>query len=272
MITILVLLLILILCFGVYLFLIMPRVKDVADMDLLCTEYAHRGLWDSNTPENSMSAFMLAKEGGYGIELDVRITKDGELVVFHDESLARMCGVNQRVRNLTLAEIKQLTLPNGESVPTLAEVLTMVEGKVPVLIEIKASGKAVPLCRRLAALLDRYNGAFSIESFNPKLLAWFKQYRPRYARGQLLTRVEVGRTSGAPDSSLICFALSHMLLNFFSRPDFIAIDGRHMQEPSFRLISLLFRPKVFVWTVRTAKQYRACRTRGYFTIFEQIRP
>ncbi|MBQ8344872.1 MAG: glycerophosphodiester phosphodiesterase [Clostridia bacterium] len=273
MIPVFVILIILLLLAALYVFLTMPRIKDHADMDLLCTDYAHRGLWDAQVPENSMTAFYLAVQQGYGIELDVRLTRDGEAVIFHDENCKRMCGVDNRIRNMTLDEVKQLTLLNTEErIPTLSEVLEMVDGKVPLLIELKGGGVAVPLCRRTSAILDSYHGAFSIESFNPKLLRWFKQYRPRYARGQLLTRVDPGKTPGAPDNALICFALSHMLLNVLSRPDFIAVDGKCMREPSLRLLGLLFQPKIFVWTVRTPKQDRACHSRKYLTIFEHIRP
>lgn len=258
---------------GIFLCLVMPRVGDRADMDLLCTDYAHRGLWDTKIPENSMAAFANALRHGYGIELDIRLTKDSKLVVFHDDDLRRMCGIDKRVRELTLSELRGLTLRGTkEPIPTLAEVLALVDGAVPLLIEIKGDGTEHAICRRAVSLLDGYRGAFAIEAFDPRILAWFKSHRPRYARGQLVTRLHAGKTPGAPQSKLTCFALSHMLLNVLSRPDFIAIDGKELSSLSFRLPTLLFRPTVFVWTVRTTGQYRLCRSHSYFTIFEGLRP
>jgi len=266
-----VILLLVIIVAVVYIFLIMPRVTDRADMDFVSTDYAHRGLWNEIYPENSIAAFAHAVHCGYGIELDVQLSRDGEIMVFHDYDLSRMCGVKKRLSSLSAAELSTLRLSGSAyTVPTLAEVLRLVDGKVPLLIEIKGEGKEEKLCRKLAEALDVYHGAFAIESFNPLVLSWFKNYRPRFARGQLVTKVT--EVKGKKHGRLIGFMLSKMLLNVLSRPDFIAINGKMINSIAFRLCVVLFKCKGFAWTVSNLRQYRHCRRLGLFTIFEKIKP
>ena len=254
-----------------YVFLIMPRVTDRADMDMLSTDYAHRGLWGEKYPENSLPAFALAVERGYGIELDVRLSADGEVMVFHDEKLRRMCGVDGAIGDYGASELQRMGLANTSyGIPTFAKVLEIVDGKVPLLIEIKGEGKEEKLCRKLSVMLDTYNGAFAVQSFSPLVLSWFKRYRPRFARGQLVTRVR--RVEGKRYSHFLAFLLSNMLLNVMSRPDFISMDVRRLHNFGFRLCVPLFKCKAFVWTVRTGEQYKKVRTLGLFAIFEKITP
>lgn len=255
-----------------YIFLIMPRVSDRADMELLSTDYAHRGLHNGAYPENSLPAFYAAMRQGYGIELDVRLTRDGEAVVFHDATAKRMCGLGVRIEASTLSELKTLRLGGTSyTVPTLAEVLELVDGASPLLIEIKGDGnKSERLCRRVAELLDTYPGAFAIQSFDPKTLGWFKRYRPRFARGQLVCPLKSVR--GRKHPRLAAFALSNMFTNVISRPDFISVNGRQIKNPSFRICVALFKCRAFVWTVRTPRQYRHVHGFGLFAIFENFNP
>ena len=254
----------------IYISLIMPRAIDGADMDLLCCDYAHRGLWNESVPENSLAAFDRAIKAGYGIELDIQLTKDGRIVVFHDSTLRRMCGVERFVSDLTLAELKTLRLAKtNHQIPTLIEVLQLVDGKVPLLIELKGEDLDTTLCTKAAKILDNYRGAFCIESFNPVMLSWFKSYRPRFARGQLVTDLMKEKRKG---NKLLSFALSQMLLNFLSRPDFIAIDKKYQGKIAFKICVGLFRAKAFVWTVRTPKEYVSAHRTGKYTIFEKINP
>lgn len=255
-----------------YVFLIMPRVSDRADMELLATDYAHRGLHGGAYPENSLPAFYAAVRQGYGIELDVRLTRDGEVAVFHDATAKRMCGYGKKIEGLTLAQLKALRLGGTEfTVPTLAEVLELVDGASPLLIEIKGEGgSADRLCRCVAELLDTYPGAFAIQSFDPKILGWFKRYRPRFARGQLVCPLKSVR--GRKHPRLTAFALSNMLTNVISRPDFISVNGRQLKNPSFRICVALFKCRAFVWTVRTPRQYRHVHRLGLFAIFENFNP
>lgn len=253
----------------IYLFLIMPRVIDGADTESIACDYAHRGLYGRGIPENSLAAFELAARSGAGIELDVRLTRDKRVVVFHDETLKRMCGVEKSVSELTLKELKSYRLLGTEnSIPTLIEVLRLVDGRVPLLIELKGEGRDVSLCPRVARILDDYSGVFCVESFNPLLLAWFKSYRPRFARGQLVTKLTKNEKRGA----FLSFALSNLLLNFISRPDFLAIDKKYQKNIAFLICTRIFKARGFVYTVCTKEEFISCHRGGKFTIFEKIRP
>lgn len=255
----------------IYIFLIMPRVTDRADMDLISTDYAHRGLHSAGIPENSLPAFFAAIRRGYGIELDVRLTKDRQVVVFHDADLKRVCGVKGSVSSLTLKELKSLRLcGTSYTVPTLSEVLALTDGRSPLLIEIKGEGKEDVLCRAVSELLDTYPGAFAIQSFNPLILAWFKRYRPRFARGLLVCRLK--EVKGKKHPRLTAFALSNMLTNVIARPDFISVNGAHLKNPSCRICLSLFKCRGFVWTVRKGTQYKRIHSLGLFAIFEKIIP
>ena len=249
----LILLLIFLILAVVYLFLVMPRAIEKADMELLRCDYAHRGLWSKDAPENSLKAFSLAIEAGFGIEFDIQLTKDNRVVVFHDYSLERMCGVKAKVCDLTLSELKKLRLKGSdEEIPTFLEVLRLVDGRVPLLVELKGESRNTDLCPLAARLLDNYSGAFCIESFNPALLSWFKSFRPRYARGQLVTDLVKGKREG---NKLLNFALTHLLLNFLSRPDFIAIDKKHQKNIGFKVCAGIFRAPAFVWTVNEKSEF-----------------
>lgn len=254
----------------IYVYLISPRRSSPADMELLSCDYAHRGLWTSRIPENSMSAFEYAARRGVGIELDIRPTRDGRIVVFHDDDLYRMCGVKAKVCDLTLAELRRLRLKGtNEVIPTLAEVLRLVRGRVPLLIEIKGDIPNDAFCRRAVALLDSYRGAFCIEAFSPMVLNWFKKYRPSYARGQLVGGLIPYERKWRYTLS---FLLSNMLLNFISRPDFISINGRKKRNLSLLICAGAFNTPVFIWTVRSPKEREAFRRLGFFTIFEKFLP
>ena len=133
----------------IYVYLISPRLSLPADMELLSCDYAHRGLWNQRIPENSLSAFEYAARMGVGIELDIQPTRDGRIVVFHDSDLLRMCGDRRRVRELTLKELRELRLKDtNERIPTLSEVLRVVRGRVPLLIEIKGDRVGILEMRR----------------------------------------------------------------------------------------------------------------------------
>lgn len=266
--------LILAFAFSVYFLLAMPRLKHRADMDMLISDYAHRGLWGEGCPENSMAAFTRALERGIGIELDVQLTADKHVVVFHDPDLVRMCGVERRVSSMTYRELSKLRLLGGyQAIPTLNEVLKLVDGKVPILIELKGRERDVELCRRVTALLDKYCGAFAIKSFDPMKLYWFKKFRPRYARGQIVAKVKPSRKTKKKETikvKLFRFAFSNMLVNFLSRPDFISVDKNMHKHFMIRFFKRFCNVKVFVWTVRSGRDYNDLRRDGYYPIFEKI--
>lgn len=258
-----------------YIFLTLPRVFDSANMDLLATDYAHRGLHNDVIPENSLAAYSNAIDNGYGIEIDVQLSSDGEIFVFHDPTATRMCGVEKKLSEMTANEIKQLRLRGtDEHIPTLAEVLSLVDGSVPLLIEVKYYAETTKLCELLAETLDSYYGSFAIQSFDPRVLRYFKKHRPRFARGQLVAKMSKRSKPSENDmkNPLISFLLNHLLLNVLSRPDFISIQINHTRELGFVLATEVFKAKAFIWTVKTNKQYSFFKRQGYFSIFENIKP
>ena len=253
-----------------YLFLIMPRIFGKADMDSLNTDYAHRGLWNEQYPENSLAAFARAASVGYGIELDVQLSKDKRIMVFHDATLKRMCGVDGKLSDYTCEELQKMKLLGSEyTIPTFVDVLRTVNGRVPLLVELKGETTNTELCKRIAPVLDKYRGQFCVESFNPFLLAWFKKYRPRYARGQLVTKM-THKTENR--NAFVNFVLSNMLTNVLSRPDFIATGKNIRNTPMIYICESVFRSNVFVWTVNQKEEYVTCRKEGRHAIFEKILP
>lgn len=187
------------------------------------TNVAHRGLHsrDKSVPENSLEAFRLAAEAGYGIELDVQLSKDGQVVVFHDDTLDRVCGVCARVDELTLAELKALRLCGTEqTIPLFTEVLDVIRGRGPIICELKDGKRNRELCEKTYDIISAYRGEICVESFNPMIVAWFRFHAKDLLRGQLAqpTRFYDAESLSAP----LAFALGHTLFNCVARPQFIA--------------------------------------------------
>jgi len=181
----------------------------------------HRGDHDlESCPENSLGAFRRAAEKGYAMELDVWMLKDKSLVVFHDDHLGKMTGYNKNIKDCTYDEIKSLKLLNSEEkIPLFKDVLNMISGRVPLMIELKNTGKPGPLEEQVYELLKGYNGEYVIQSFNPLSVGWFKKNAPEVIRGQLATDY-----AGGNISYLKRFMLRNLMLDFISRPDFIIYD------------------------------------------------
>ena len=173
---------ILIVLIAAYLIAIMPHMVRRPDITpLMGHYYAHRGLHDNKTeaPENSMAAFRKAVDAGYGIELDVQLTKDRIPVVFHDESLQRVCGVKGNVRDYTYEELLQFHLCDSEEkIPLFEDFLKLVDGKVPLIIEIKIHEDHNTVCEIADSLIREYKGVYCIESFHPLAVKWYKEHRP----------------------------------------------------------------------------------------------
>ena len=255
-----------------YALLIRPRVTMRPDMSRILSDYAHRGFFDNSdgVPENSLAAFKYAVLGGFGIELDIQLTADGEVVVFHDYTLKRMCGEDVRLSSLTLDELRRYRLVGTNyGIPTLKEVLKSVDGRVPLLIELKGENGDTSLCKAAVKLLDTYGGAYSVESFNPLLLRWFKKNRPDVVRGQLVTNLLKAKQGGNFFRNLV---LTCMLTNCLSRPDFIAVDERCLRALSVMACTSLFGTKMFVWTVRKKEHFDINRENGDHSIFEGFDP
>ncbi len=253
--------------FCLYLFLIAPKFKK-KKFDLPEVGYAHRGLWNEERPENSMAAFAAAVERGYGIETDVRLTKDGIPVLFHDDTLLRMCKDSRKVSDCTYAELSALRLAGSDQkIPTFEEFLELAGGRVPLLIELKGEELSTELCDRIAPMLDPLGNKVVVESFNPILLHKMKKLRPDLPRGQLVTALV---SQNYPGNILRNAALSCMLLNFLSRPDFIAYDKSFPNGFSIKLCTKLFGAGAFIWTVKGKEELVALEGKKICPIFENI--
>lgn len=262
---------IVIVCIMIYALLVMPRVTMRPDMTEVVRDYAHRGFFDNDdgVPENSVAAFKYAVLGNFGIELDLQLTADGRVVVFHDYSLKRMCGADVKLSSLTLAELNQYRLLDTEyRIPTFEEVLKLVDGKVPLLIELKGENGNTAICDIVAEMLDAYEGAYSVESFNPLLLRWFKKKRPEIRRGQLVTKLPCLKRHNFFRNLL----RNCMLTNCLSRPDFIAVNEKCLRAFPITLCTSLFGIKLFVWTVKTKEHLEINRENGDCSIFEGFDP
>lgn len=183
--------------------------------------FAHRGLHsrDKSVPENSIAAFRLAARAGYGVELDVHLSKDGQVVVFHDDTLERVCGVSGRVEDYSYAQLLQFRLCGTEErIPLFSEVLGVIRGQGPIILEVKDGPSNRELCRKVLAQLDGYRGSVCIESFNPLIVSWFRFHARDLVRGQLAMPAKDYGGMKKP----LPFILSHCLMNFIARPQFIA--------------------------------------------------
>lgn len=250
---------------GLYLLAICPNSGRQEQMrPFEETFIAHRGLHENPTvPENSLAAFRRAVDAGFGIELDVQLTTDDKLVVFHDDTLKRVCGDGRKLRELSYAELQELRLfGTEERIPLFSEVLELVGGGTPLVVEIKSGGR-YPLTTELTyEMLRSYPGLYCVESFHPLVLRRLAELDPGILRGQLSTdysRENVHRPFWQR------FLLTNLMLNFLSRPDFIAYDRQYTRQPSFRICRKLFGPVCAAWTVKNRRQLE--EGRGLYSVF-----
>ena len=261
---------ILLLLLALYLYLIAPgrHGKDVSALRGFL--YAHRGLFDNEggIPENSLAAFARAVEAGYGMELDVQLTADGQLAVFHDMTLGRMCGADVCLSELSYEETQKYTLlGTNERIPLFSQVLDLVNGRTPLIVEIKHYGNVNRMAKEVNATLSRYNGPYCVESFHPLAMRWFKKNAPQVIRGQLASGVITHETPAYQQA-----ALKYLLVNALSRPDFIAYDIRADRNASILLLRRLFRPLWVAWTVRTMEEHTKAKQKYDLQIFEGFMP
>ena len=228
--------------------------------------YAHRGLHtpDKSVPENSLAAFASAARFGYGVELDVHITRDGELVVIHDSDTKRVCGVDGVVENMDWYELRRLKLCETEyGIPLLSEVLEVVGSECPVIIELKRGDRNRELCEKTYALMKKYDGRYCVESFDPRIVAWFRRNAPEVLRGQLSSNpVEMAKDT----SKLSAFAVGNLLTNFLARPNFIAY-GLGRKPLIVRLCEKMGAMKV-AWVAKDSSQEKI----NDAVIFEHFKP
>ena len=260
-----------ILVLAAMLYAIMPGRRKCGIEKYMSVKFAHRGLHGEGVAENSMSAFRAARDAGFGIELDVRLAKDGELVVFHDPTLERVCGAPGKVIDKTAEELASLSLKGtADGIPTMREVLELIDGAVPLLIEIKMEGDERGIAEKLAEIIEGYRGDYVIESFNPLALRAVKRLMPAVPRGILSTRFSKEEKY---KGKLLYRLLENLALNFLMRPDFIAYEKDGHSNRVLRFIRKTFETPLFAWTVRSEAEEDKAISDGFDSvIFEGYLP
>ena len=206
---------------------------------------SHRGIFNNETiPENSVAAFHKAKNLNIPIELDVQLTKDQKVIVFHDINLKRMCGIDKYIEDVTYHELQQLTLLSSkEKIPTLKEVLELIQGKVLIDIELKKTKNVEELCNKVLEEVKNYTGEVLLKSFQPNIVRYLKKYTTRPV-GLLITRF--------PTSKTYSYFMSSALLIQYCKPDFLAINKEIIKKK--RIQKYRKKIPVFVWTITNKKE------------------
>lgn len=218
---------------------------------------AHRGLHDGNIsiPENTLLAFEKAIEKNIPIELDVHIIKDETLIVFHDNNLIRSCHQKIRTETLVHKDLKGITTFNtSHNIPTLKKVLELVNGKIPILIDIKNYTINKNLERNILLTLDEYKGEVALQSFNPFTVYWLKRHS-KYPIGYLVSRYNY------------LHFFDHFLMNKKNLIDFIAIDKKLLDTKHFKHLSKKDIP-ILLWTITDKREKRAYESYCDNYIFE----
>ena len=251
---------------GITVFLKMPGPSTRAQLEPFMKQpIAHRGYFDNDSaaPENSLAAFQRAIDHGYAIELDTQLSADGTVVVLHDKSLLRSSGVDRNVQDMTDAELASCTLFNSsEKVPTFAEALKLINGQVPLLVEIKgeAGDDVAAISKATAEALDKYDGIYVVQSFNPFALQWFKENRPDVPRG-LLSKDFIA--DGEGQSVVNRAALTSMLTNVAARPNFISYELKSDGQLTFEAMQQLSDLPCFAWTLKSQEELDKAKAAGF---------
>ena len=232
--------------------------------------FAHRGLFDNQTRcENSLSAFEAAAQAGYGIELDLQMTADGKIVAFHDDDLQRMCSSPLVIEQATYAQLQEYNLGETfEKIPLFSQVLAQVNGRVPLIVEIKSTERIERTCLKVYDLLRNYPGDYCIESMNPLIMGWFAKNEPQIMRGQLATHIP---SKGNPLTAISSAALGGMMFNILSKPHFIAYDHRFAQDSHSFSFCKTCGALTVGWTIRE-QDYEAAIRQYDAIIFEGFLP
>lgn len=254
-----------------YLLLLQGRKNHPGWDGLLGWYYAHRGLHGDGCPENSMAAFRAALEGGYGIEFDLHLLKDGNLAIMHDSLLKRTTGCEGRIEDLTTEDLPNYHLEGTEeTIPTFRQLLDLYAGKAPLIVELKpVENNHARLCETVCDMLDTYDGPYCLESFDPRCVRWLKENRPNIIRGQLSENF-LKTDSTMP--WLLRFVLTYNLLNFTTCPDFIAYRFDHRNTISNEYCRKIWKVQCVSWTIKNQADFDTAVKEGWIPIFEGFRP
>lgn len=209
--------------------------------------YSHRGLYNpqQNILENSKEAFQCAVDENVGIELDVRLTRDKEVIVVHDASLKRIYGLDKSVEALSYNELNDLT-KDTLRIMKFEEFLEFINGRVSLIVECKHCFDNTALCLKVTHLLDNYKGEFCVESFHPLIVRWFKKNRPHFKRGQLVM------TKDRYDNGFLWFFGGSGITHWLTKPDFYAfhyrVGSRKLSHWYYRYLSR--HCDIVLWTMK----------------------
>ena len=200
--------------------------------------FVHRGIHDNKKVfENTLEAFLLAKKKGMNIELDIHLLKDNKVVVYHDDNLKRLTGIDKDIKDLTYEELKKIKIRNQFMIPLLTDVLTLIDGKVVLNIEIKDDKRMIDTCKALVKILDEYTGTFLIQSFHIKYIRWFKKSRKKYISGYLLNPFKI--------------------YSKFYKCDFFVCEKLFIKKK--RIQKLRKKVPLFVWTIKSKEELKYYR-------------
>ena len=222
---------------------------------------AHRGIHNNiDIPENSIPAFKKAIKNKYIIELDIHLLKDNTIVVFHDDNLKRMTGINKNIKDYTYEELKQIKLLDTKyTIPTFSEVLNLINGQVPVIVEFKYDNKTGYLEKEAVKLLDNYQGLFCVKSFNPLTVRWFKKYRKNYIRGLLVDNKWSNKKE---------IISSSMILRLICKPDFLSCKYSIINKRKVKKLSK--KMPILGWTIKNKANYLKYKDQFYNIICENF--
>ena len=239
------------------------------DYNWLTSVYvAHRGLFDNanGIPENSLPAFKKAAEHGFAIETDVQMTKDGILVVFHDDTLKRMTGVNGNLSDYTFEKLRDLHLLNTDcQIPTFDEFLQAANG-VNLVVEIKTHSNIGEVEQKTYDALKNYKGHYCVESFNPFIIRWFKLHAPDVIRGTLSCSYEK-----APFSKFQKWLLRELKLCKWNGSQFIAYDAATI-DTNKAVKRFGKKIPIICWTIKSQAQHDGLRDCYDNMIFDSFVP
>lgn len=222
---------------------------------------AHRGVHNDKIPENSMESFKEAMHLSLPIELDVQLTKDNQLVIFHDNRLNHMTKSNQLIQDMNYKDIQNLNLLNTkEKIPTLFQVLTLVQGKVPLIIEIKNTNRINEIGVLLSNLLDSYPYDFILQSFNPAIVKWFRKNKPEYIIGLLIT--------DDYHNTIYNYLASSKLLIYYTQPCFLSVSKKIVKKNKFQRYRKKF--PLLIWTIMNKKELETLKEYGDYFICNHL--
>lgn len=221
-------------------------------INLYGIKIAHRGLFNNiDVPENSLLAFKRAIDKNIPIELDVRLTKDNILVVFHDANLKRLTGVDKPIKELTYEELKQIKLLDTNLVISMFnEVLSLVNGKVLIDIEIKVDDNVENICQILIDILKNYKGNYIVKSFNPKVVRWFMKNYPNVTRGLLI--------ADNYKNKFYNYLFTSKWIMLYCKPNFLAVSKKILN--TWKIQKLRKKYLLLVWTIENKEELLANKT------------